>query len=132
FPKEMVWYPKAMIGGGDDGAFLMSTFCSWPSENINIFHSLIGATYAAQDQGAAAYQTLQLLSCYADATPLALLDGTYTSRMLPAGITHLMAGRLARSRTGIATFVGAGTQARVNLEALDGVLKIDEVRIVTR
>src|SRR5690606_3842213 len=61
FSGDMKWQPKNMIGG-DNGAFLMSTFCSWPTENLNIFHSLIGATYPAQDQGAAAYQSVQLLA----------------------------------------------------------------------
>lgn len=127
----IAWKPKSMVGAAD-GTFLMSTFCSWAAQNLNVFHSLTGATYQAQEQGAPAYQSLQLLSAYDNAQPLALIDGTYTSKMLPAGITHLMTPHLAISRTRIATFVGAGTQARVNLRALDGILPIDEVRIISR
>jgi len=73
-----------------------------------------------------------LLAAYDNAEPLAIIDGAYTSRVLPAGVTRLMTKRLAISRERIATFVGAGTQARVNLDALDGVFPIDEVRIVSR
>ena len=87
--------------GAADGTFLMSTFCSWAAQNLNVFHSLTGATYQAQEQGAPAYQSLQLLSAYDNAQPLALIDGTYTSKMLPAGITHLMTPHLAISRTRI-------------------------------
>jgi len=41
---NIVWKPKSMVGG-NDGAFLMSTFCSWPAQNLNLFHSLVGATF---------------------------------------------------------------------------------------
>jgi ornithine cyclodeaminase/alanine dehydrogenase len=129
--QEITWKPKSMLAQ-PDGAFLMSTFAAWPARGLGIFHSLVGATAAAARNGSPAYRSLQLLAEHETAEPIALLDGTYTSTMLPAGVTRLMAGRLGRSRSRVATFVGAGTQARVNLAALDGILPIDEVRIVSR
>lgn len=128
---EIQWKPKSMVGQGD-GSFLMSTFASWPSAGYGIFHMLAGATQAHTRQGHPAYRSMQLLTDAVSGEPLAFVDGSYTSTVLPAGITRLMAARLARSRSGVAAIVGAGTQARVNLEALDGVLPIAEVRIASR
>jgi ornithine cyclodeaminase/alanine dehydrogenase-like protein (mu-crystallin family) len=87
---------------------------------------------AQVDPGAPHYSTIQLLSDYGTGLPLALIDGTYTSTMLPACITALAATRLAHPRSRIVTFIGAGTQARVNLAALLESFPIEEVRIFTR
>jgi len=125
------WKPKTMVAQAD-GSFLMSTFASWPEAGYGIFHMLSGASAEHTRQGHPAYRSTQLLTDAVSGEPLALFDGAYTSTILPAGITHLMTARLARSSSRVAAIVGAGTQARVNLAALDGVLPIDEVRIASR
>lgn len=125
------WKPKSMVVR-DDGSFLMSTFASWPDAGHGLFHMLSGASATHAKQGHSAYRSTQLLTDAMSGEPLALIDGAYTSTILPAGITRLMTPRLARSKSGVAVIIGAGTQARVNLEALDGVLPIEEVRIASR
>ena len=129
--SDISWKPKSMIGYGN-GAFLMSTFAAWPAAGYGIFHMLAGADASSIKAGSPAYSSTQLLTDASTGEPLAMLDGAYTSTILPAGITRLMTPRLARPKSGVAVIVGAGTQARVNLEALDGVFPIDEVRIISR
>jgi len=63
---------------------------------------------------------------------LALIDGTYTSSILPVGVTLLAARRLARPDSRVATFVAAGLQARINLEALCKAFPLREIRILSR
>jgi len=125
------WKPKSMVGQ-QDGSFLMSTFASWPDAGYGIFHMLGGASADHASAGNPAYHSMQLLTDARSGTPLALFAAAFTSMILPAGITRLMTPRLACSRTRVAAIIGAGTQARVNLEALDGILPIEEVRIASR
>ncbi len=128
---DIRWKPKSMVAQ-DDGSFLMSTFASWPAAGYGIFHMLAGAATSHASAGNPAYRSMQLLTDAISGDPLAMFTSPFTSTMLPAGITRLMAPRLARSRTGVAAIIGAGTQARVNLEALEGVLPVHEVRIASR
>jgi ornithine cyclodeaminase/alanine dehydrogenase-like protein (mu-crystallin family) len=125
------WKPKSMIAHGD-GSFLMSTFASWPEAGYGLFHMLSGAVTARAKKGYPAYGSTQVLTDAISGDVLAVADGAHTSTVLPAGITRLMTPYLARSKSGIAVVIGAGTQARVNLAALDGVLPIKEVRIASR
>ncbi|MGO4741388.1 hypothetical protein AB4099_33070 [Bosea sp. 2KB_26] len=128
---DIIWKPKTLLVG-EDGAFQMSTYAAWRQRNLSLFHMLFGPTADAILKGAPAYSSRQYALERSSGAPIGLIDGTYTSSILPAGITRLLTGKLARTRSGIATIIGAGTQARLNLEALDGVLPIREVRIVTR
>jgi ornithine cyclodeaminase/alanine dehydrogenase-like protein (mu-crystallin family) len=63
---------------------------------------------------------------------VAIVDGTFTSNMLPAGLTAIVAQRLGKLGSKVATFVGAGVQARINLDAVRLSLPIEEVRILSR
>lgn len=128
---DIVWKPKTMLAS-EGGAFQMSTFAAWRRRDLSLFHMLVGPTSEAVEGGAPGYLSRQLVFERASGSPIALLDGTYTSNVLPVAIGRTLAKLLARPRTGVATIIGAGVQARMNLEALDGVLPIEEVRIITR
>lgn len=128
---NIVWKPKTMLAS-DGGAFQMSTFAAWQKQDLSLFHMLVGPTSEAIEGGAPGYLSRQLVFERTSGSPIALLDGTYTSNVLPVAIGRTLAKLLARSRTGVATIIGAGVQARMNLEALDGILPIEEVRIITR
>jgi alanine dehydrogenase len=128
---DIIWRPKTMLSG-PGGSFQMSTYASWAQRDLSIFHMLFGPSAEAIRNGAPGYTSRQYVAERASGLPLGLIDGTYTSNMLPAGVARLLTGRLTQPRSGVAVIVGAGTQARLNLEALDGVLPISEVRIVTR
>lgn len=63
----------------------------------------------------------------------ALVDGAVTSNLLPGAVTAIAARRLARPDSRVAAFIGAGVQARINLDGLTAAgLPIEEVRIVSR
>lgn len=128
---EISWRPKTMLAGVD-GVFQMSTFASWPSQNLSIFHMLFGGSAAEIAKGAPNYVSRQYVIDRQLGRPYGVIDGTYTSNVLPAGVTRLLSKRLARTQSKVAVIVGAGTQARLNLEALDGILPIETVRIITR
>lgn len=128
---DIIWRPKSMLSG-EDGSFQMSTYASWRERDLALFHMLFGPSAEAIRQGAAGYSSRQYVLNRSSGSPIGLIDGTYTSNILPAGVARLLTGKLARPRSGIATVIGAGTQARLNLEALDGILPVEEVRIITR
>ena len=128
---RIVWRPKASISP-PDGIFLIATHAAWAERNLSIFHSILGTSHAFVPPGAPHYRTLQLLGDYRAGAPLALIDGTFTSSILPAGITLLAARRLARPESRVATFVAAGLQARLNLEALCKTFPLRQIRILSR
>jgi alanine dehydrogenase len=128
---EIVGRPKSTIVQ-PDGAFYIGTLATWKARNLGIFHSIVGAPPANLASGEAHYRTYQLLTDYSRGTPIALVDGSFTSMMLPAGITAIGARALARPDSRIATFVGAGQQSRVNLAAIAEFLPLKEVRILGR
>lgn len=128
---DIVWRPKATINQ-PDGAFFIGTFACWPKAGFGVFHNIMGTAPGNVPHGEPHYTTVQVLSDYKTARPLAIVDGTFTSNMLPAGLTAIAATRLGRPGSRVATFVGAGVQARVNLDALRLSLPIEEVRILSR
>lgn len=128
---RIVWRPKSTVSR-PDGIFLIATHAAWPERNLSIFHSILGTSPTLVPPGAPHYRTLQLLGDYKAGAPLALIDGTFTSSILPAGITLLAARRLARPESRIATFVAAGLQARLNIDALCKRFPLREIRILSR
>lgn len=115
-----------------DGAFYITAVACWPANGIGIFHSIMGTAPTNVPIGEPHYSTQQLVSDYKTATAIALVDGTFTSTILPACITALTARRLARPDSRIATFIGAGAQARANLQILLSDFQLQEVRIFSR
>jgi alanine dehydrogenase len=128
---RIVWRPKSTVTQ-PDGIFLIATHAAWPERNLSIFHSILGTSPTLVSPGAPHYRTLQLLGDYKAGAPLALIDGTFTSSVLPAGITLLAARKLARPESRVATFVAAGLQARLNIDALCKTFPLQEIRIVSR
>ena len=128
---EIVGRPKSTVNQ-PDGAFFIGALAAWAKRNVGIFHCIMGPPPANLAPGEAHYRTYQLLTDYGRGTPIAMIDGTFTSTMLPAGITAMGARALARPDSRIATIVGAGQQARVNLAALAEIFPLAEIRILGR
>lgn len=128
---QIAWRPKSTVVQ-PDGAFFISTLACWPERGLAVFHSIAGAPPEGLALGEPTYRTWQLLTDYRRGTPVATIDGAWTSRWLPAGVTALAARRLARPDSRVVAFVGAGDQARANLDALRLVLPLETVRIFTR
>jgi ornithine cyclodeaminase/alanine dehydrogenase-like protein (mu-crystallin family) len=128
---EIAMRPKSTVNQ-PDGAFLIGSLAAWPQRRLGIFHSVLGAPPANLAPGEAHYRSYQLVTDYDRGTARALIDGSFTSTMLPAGVTALSAGALARPDSSVVTLIGAGLQARVNLAALRTRLPIREVRILGR
>ena len=128
---EIVWKPKSTIAQ-PDGSFFIGTLGCWKRRNLGIFHNIMGVPAANVPAGTPHYASVQILSDYRSGVPLACIDGTFTSTMLPVGVTALVAKRFADPRSSIVTFVGAGVQSRVNLAALRALLPLEEVRILSR
>lgn len=128
---EIVGRPKSTINQ-PDGAFLIGALAAWPRRNVGIFHCIAGAPPAALRPGEPHYRTWQLVTDYRRGTPIGIVDGGFTSTMLPAGITAIGARAFARPDSRVATFIGAGAQSRVNLAALTRIFRLGEVRILGR
>lgn len=128
---EIVWRPKSTINQAD-GAFLTGTLACWPAKNVGLFHCIMGISAVDAEVGMPHYTTLQILSDYRTGHPIVAIDGTFTSTILPAGVTALAAERLAKPDAHVAAFVGTGVQAKVNLEAIRGVRDIRKIKVLDR
>lgn len=128
---DLMGRPKSTIVM-DDGAFFMSAVGAWKSENFGVFHDVVGPPPEQLPAGARNYRTYQLITEYASGLPLAFLDGTFTSNILPAAITLVGARAFARPDSKCVTLIGAGRQARINLDALRSRFAVTDVRIFTR
>lgn len=127
---RIAWQPKSSIMQ-PDGAWFISTMGCWPEKKLGIFHSIAGIP-ATPAKAGPHYHSVQLLTDYATSAPLATLDGSFTSMMLPAGVTLLAARALARPDSAAVAFVGAGVQARINLDALRIAFPVAAVRVISR
>jgi alanine dehydrogenase len=65
-------------------------------------------------------------------SPLALLDSGVVTRLRTAAVTAVAARRLARRDARTALIVGAGRQARGQIDALTAVLRLDSIAIHAR
>ena len=128
---EIAWKPKSTIVR-PDGAFFIGTLGCWKKHELGIFHNIMGVSAASVPAGQPHYASVQIVSDYGTGLPLACIDGTFTSTVLPVGVTVMAAKRFANPRSTIATFVGAGAQSRGNLAALRQRYPLEEVRIVSR
>lgn len=64
--------------------------------------------------------------------PLAIMDGTYLTSMRTGATGGVAAKYLARRNSRVIGMVGAGSQARTQLLALNEVFKIEEVRVCAK
>ncbi|MCC6197242.1 MAG: NAD(P)-binding domain-containing protein [Burkholderiales bacterium] len=128
---DIVWKPKSTIGQ-PDGAFFIATLGCWKRKGLGLFHNIMGVPAASVPAGSPHYTSIQIVSDYGSGTPLACIDGTFTSTMLPVGVTALAAKRLANPASKVVAFVGAGAQARANLASLRRQFPLAQVRIVSR
>jgi len=64
--------------------------------------------------------------------PLAIMDGTYLTNMRTGATGGVAAKYLARKNSKVIGMVGAGSQARTQLLALNQVFKIEEVRVCAK
>ena len=128
---EIAWKPKSTIGR-PDGAFFIGTLGCWKKRGLGIFHNIMGVSAASVPAGHPHYASVQIVSDYLTGLPLACVDGTFTSTVLPVAVTVLAATRFANPGSAVATFVGAGAQSRANLEALRTRFPLQQVRILSR
>jgi len=128
---ELVWTPKAMVSDGA-GKYLMGAEALWPSRRIGVFHNLAGTPADAAMRDGAHYRSVQVLFDSATATPIAVLDGTMTSRLLPVAVTIATATRLANPGSSVLGIVGAGVQAWLHAQALSRRFPIKQIRIAGR
>jgi alanine dehydrogenase len=64
--------------------------------------------------------------------PVAIMDGTWITNMRTGAAGGIAAKYLARKNSKIVGMVGAGTQARTQLLALNEIFKIEEVRVCAK
>lgn len=128
---EIAWTSKAMTSDGA-GGYMMSAHALWSQRGIGVFHNLVGAPDEALAQGAPQYRSLQTVFDPRWAAPLAVIDGTATSRLLPVAVTLAAASRLARPASSSLCLIGAGLQARLHFDALRQQFPLERVRILGR
>jgi alanine dehydrogenase len=127
---EISWRPKASVSE-PTGAWMIGTLGCWGAKNLAIFHNIAGTSPKPGHTGPH-YRSFQLLTNYETTEALALVDGTTGSNWLPACVTLLTARSFALPESSSVTFIGAGLQARVNLQALAGAFPLRQVHVVSR
>jgi len=129
--KEILWWPKTSLSG-KNGTFSTVTHAMWQTRKISLCHSITGTAPGNVPAGQPHYSSTQILGDLATGQCMAVYDGQFTSNILPVAVTALGARHLADPRSRCATFVGAGTQARLHLDLLAGMFPLEQVRVLTR
>lgn len=109
---------NAAAGGapvkGQLGMKLVSVFTKNPARGLPVIHALV--TVVDDQTGA----------------PIALIDGTYLTRLRTGAVSGLATDFLAQPGAQVLTIIGAGGQAACQIEAVCAVRPITTVNIVSR
>lgn len=82
-------------------------------------------------KGLPAVMGITILNDPETGAPITIMDGTLITTMRTGAVTAVGAKYLAKKDSQVVTIIGAGTQERLNLEALNELLDIREARIAS-
>lgn len=83
-------------------------------------------------KGLPAVMALVVLNDPKTGAPIAVMDGTYLTDMRTGAAGAVAVKHLARKNSKVVGIIGAGRQARTQLQAINEVLEIEEVKIASR
>ena len=128
---EMLVEPKRMLLDAS-GAYAIATHGIWGGRDLAFFHNLVGLDREPVKGGRSTYRSAQVLFRASDATPLLTIHGNTMSSVLPVVMTVIAAQRFAPAGTQAVSFIGAGSQARLHLDALAGMFPLTRVYAYSR
>ena len=128
---EMLVEPKRMLLAAS-GAYAIATHGIWGGRDLAFFHNLVGLDREPVKGGRSTYRSAQVLFRSSDATPLLTIHGNTMSSVLPVVMTVIAAQRFAPAGTQAVSFIGAGLQARLHLDALAAMFPVRRVYSYSR
>ncbi|WP_454015005.1 hypothetical protein [Aquamicrobium terrae] len=123
---EMLVEPKRMQLAAS-GAYAIGTHGIWARRELAFFHNLVGLDREPVKGGRSTYRSAQVLFRSSDAVPLLTIHGNTMSSVLPVVMTVVAAQRFAPDGVESVSFIGAGLQARLHLDALAGMFPVKRV-----
>ncbi|MBI2774242.1 MAG: ornithine cyclodeaminase family protein [Chloroflexi bacterium] len=120
--------PSIPLGGGGTALTMPAAVAGWPYWSVKVVTVAPGNTLLGLPLIGAAV----LLGDFATGTPLALIEGASLTALRTGAAGGVAAAALARPASSILALFGAGAQARMQLRAAARVLKLTEVRVVSR
>lgn len=109
-PKRMQIAPS--------GAYAIGTHGIWGERDLAFFHNLVGLDREPVKGARSTYRSAQMLFRSSDAAPLLAVHGSVMSSILPVTMSLIAAQKLAPEGVEDVSFIGAGLQARLHLDAL--------------
>jgi ornithine cyclodeaminase/alanine dehydrogenase-like protein (mu-crystallin family) len=100
--------------GGQLGQKIVSVYLGNRQKGLPVIHAIVTVVDASTGQ------------------PVALLDGTYLTRLRTGAVSGLATALLARPDASVLTIIGAGGQAECQIEAVCAVRPITQVNILSR
>lgn len=109
------------------GAYAIGTHGIWAGRDLAFFHNLVGLDREPVKGARSTYRSAQVLFRSSDAMPLLTIHGNTMSSVLPVVMTLIAARRFASAETETVSFIGAGLQAKLHLDALAGMFPVRRI-----
>lgn len=123
---EMLVEPKRMQLAAS-GAYAIGTHGIWAGRDLAFFHNLVGLDRETVKGARSTYRSAQVLFRSSDAVPLLTIHGNMMSSVLPVVMTLIAAQNFAPEGAESLSFIGAGLQARLHLDALAGMFPLKRI-----
>src|SRR5690606_25917490 len=122
----MLVEPKRMQLAGS-GAYAIGTHGLWQQQDRAFFHNLVGLDREPVKGARSTYRSAQVLFRSSDAMPLLTIHGNMMSSVLPVVMTLIAAQKFASETVEAVSFIGAGLQARLHLDALTAMFPLKRI-----
>ena len=123
---EMLVEPKRMQLAAS-GAYAIGTHGLWQEQDRAFFHNLVGLDREPVKGARSTYRSAQVLFRSSDAMPLLAIHGNMVSSVLPVVMTLIAAQKFAPQSVEAVSFIGAGLQARLHLDALTAMFPLKRI-----
>ncbi len=129
--SKKVWLtPKSVIQPGD-GRYIMSTLSASDDRGYVAVKSVVLNPKNPQ-KGLPQINGLIMLLSSESGIPLAVIDGNWITAIRTAGVSAMIARRLARKNSKVICFIGSGVQAQSHLKLYRDLFPIKQVRVYGR
>ena len=129
--KSQVWSAPKSVILPDDGRYMMATLAAANDPPLLAVKTLV-LNPRNSSRGLPQINSIVTMLDSETGLPAALMDGNWITAVRTAGLSAMAAKYLARPRSSVIAFIGAGVEARSHLKAFADLYPLQQVRIFSR